>query len=108
MNVKSHEVKKQGYWLRTIGDAARNWTSIRKSCRQRRLKESQFYWWQRKLKVSHQERNKPVVQGRAASVALVFSPSLWRGTASAVVSSRMSPEWVRGRVARVRRWRKFR
>jgi hypothetical protein len=30
--------------------------SIREFCRQRRLRESQFYWWQRKLKVGRQER----------------------------------------------------
>jgi hypothetical protein len=45
--------------------------SIRKFCRQRRVKESQFYWWQRKLKAGCQERNKPGVQDRAASFALV-------------------------------------
>jgi hypothetical protein len=45
--------------------------SIREFCRQRRVKESQFYWWQRKLKAGRQERNKPSVQDRAASFALV-------------------------------------
>jgi hypothetical protein len=43
--------------------------SIREFCRQRRVKESQFYWWQRKLKAGRQERNKPSVQDRAASFA---------------------------------------
>ena len=45
--------------------------SIREFCRQRHVKESQFYWWQRKLKAGRQERNKPGVQDRAASFALV-------------------------------------
>jgi hypothetical protein len=39
--------------------------------RQRRLQESQFYWWQRKLKVRRHERSKPDAQDRAASFALV-------------------------------------
>src|SRR2546423_10887129 len=71
MNRKNHDVEKQRYWQRTIGDAARSGMSIRQFCRQRRLKESQFYWWQRKLKVSSQERNKPGGPGGAASFALV-------------------------------------
>jgi len=71
MNRKNHDVEKQRNWQRTIGDAARGGMSIREFCRQRRLKESQFYWWQRKLKASRQERDKPGVQRRAASFALV-------------------------------------
>ena len=71
MNGKNRDVEKQRYWQRTIGDAARSGTSIREFCRQHRLKESQFYWWQRKLKAGRHERNKPGVQGRAASFALV-------------------------------------
>jgi hypothetical protein len=71
MNGKKHDVEKQRYWQRTIGDAARSGMSIREFCRQRRLKECQFYWWQRKLKAGPQGRNRPGVQGRAASFALV-------------------------------------
>jgi hypothetical protein len=32
--------------------------SIREFCRQRRLKESQFYWWQHRLKAGRQERER--------------------------------------------------
>ena len=71
MNRKTQDMEKQRYWQRTIGDAARSGMSIREFCRQRRLRESQFYWWQRKLKVRRQERSKPGVQDRAASFALV-------------------------------------
>ncbi len=71
MNRKNHDVEKQRYWQRTIGDAARSGMSIREFCRQRRLRESQFYWWQRKLKVRRQERSEPARQNRAASFALV-------------------------------------
>jgi hypothetical protein len=47
--------------------------SIREFCRQHRLKESQFYWWQHKLKVDRQERpvrGQGLTRG-AASFALV-------------------------------------
>ena len=71
MNRKNHDVEKQRHWLRTIGDAARSGMSIREFCRQRHVKESQFYWWQRKLKAGRQERNKSGVQYRTASFALV-------------------------------------
>jgi hypothetical protein len=71
MNGRNHDVEKQRYWQKTIGDAARSWMSIREFCRQRRLKDSQFYWWQRKLKASRQERSKAGIQDRAASFALV-------------------------------------
>ena len=42
-------------------------------CRQHRLKESQFYWWQRKLKAGRQERTmrSQGATGRATSFALV-------------------------------------
>jgi len=71
MSRKNHDVEKQRYWQRTIGDAARSGMSIREFCRQRRLRESQFYWWQRKLKMRRQERSKLGVQDRAARFALV-------------------------------------
>jgi hypothetical protein len=32
--------------------------SIREFCRRRRLKESQFYWWQRRLKAGREERGR--------------------------------------------------
>jgi hypothetical protein len=56
-----------------IGEAARSGISTREFCRQRRLKESQFYWWQHKLKAGRQERTmrKPGRDGEAASFALV-------------------------------------
>jgi len=72
MNRKSENVEKHRYWQRAIGDAARSGMSIREFCRPHRLRESQFYWWQRKLKARRrQERSKPGVQDRAASFALV-------------------------------------
>ena len=72
MNRK-HDAEKERYWQRTIQEAARSGMSIREFCRQHRLKESQFYWWQRKLKAGRQEwtmRRQGVDRG-AASFALV-------------------------------------
>ena len=71
MKRKAQDMEKQRYWKRTIGDAVRSGMSIREFCRQRRLKEGQFYWWQRNLKMRRQEWSKPGVQDRAASFALV-------------------------------------
>jgi len=46
--------------------------SIREFCRQQRVKESQFYWWQHKLKLGRQELMRKSVGSRgAASFALV-------------------------------------
>jgi hypothetical protein len=72
MNGKKADVEKQRYWQRTIGEGARSGMSIREFCRQRRLKEAQFYWWQRKLKAGREERKtvRPIGRG-AASFALV-------------------------------------
>ena len=72
MQGKKQDMEKQRYWQRTIGEAARSGMSIREFCRQRRLKEPQFYWWQRKLKSTGQ-RGKAGKRGRngVASFALV-------------------------------------
>jgi len=54
MSNGKRDVEKARYWQRTIREAARSGMSIREFCRQRRVKESQFYWWQHKLKVGRQ------------------------------------------------------
>lgn len=67
---KKQDVEKAGYWRRTIREAARSGLSTREFCRQRKLHESQFYWWQRRL--AHQtpkSRTRPA--GAPASFALV-------------------------------------
>lgn len=43
------------YWQRRIGEAARSGVSFREFCRQRRLRESQFYWWQCGLEEMRQQ-----------------------------------------------------
>ena len=67
------DVEKAGYWQRTISEAVRSGISIREFCRRRRLRESQFYWWQRKLKAGRDERTmrRPGVNASQASFALV-------------------------------------
>jgi len=71
--IKKQDVEKRRFWQRAIGEAARSEMSIREFCRQHRLQESQFYWWQRKLKAGWQKRTmrRPGANGRAASFALV-------------------------------------
>ena len=65
--------EKARYWQRTISEAARSGMSIREFCRRRRLRESPFYWWQRKLKAGRDARTvrRPHVNGNRASFALV-------------------------------------
>ena len=50
------DVQKERHWQKIIGEAARSGQSIREFCRRRRLRENQFYWWQRNLKERRQER----------------------------------------------------
>ena len=73
MRTQKRDFGKERYWQRTIGEAVRSGKSIREFCRRRRIKEGQFYWWQRKLKAGRQEGIMPR-QGAAkgpASFALV-------------------------------------
>ena len=56
MSSGKGDAEKARYWQRTVGEAVRSGMSIREFCRRRRLKESQFYWWQRRLRAGRQER----------------------------------------------------
>ncbi len=49
---RAAESKKAEIWRGRIREAARSGLSTREFCRRRNLKESQFYWWQRRLKES--------------------------------------------------------
>ena len=71
------DAEKARYWQRTISEAARSGMSIRAFCRQRRLRESQFYWWQRKLRAGREAGTTPLPSGNArpASFALVSDES---------------------------------
>jgi CRISPR-associated protein Cas1 len=50
MSSGKADAEKARYWQRTIREAARSGRSIREFCRRRRLRERQFYGWQRRLK----------------------------------------------------------
>ena len=67
------DAAKARYWQKVLGEAARSGMSIREFCRRRRLKESRFYWWQRRLKMGRQGGtvSKPGGNGGPASFALV-------------------------------------
>ena len=67
------DAEKARYWQRTISEAARSGMSIRAFCPQRRLRESQFFWWQRKLRAPGQAGAtlRSGGNGRRASFALV-------------------------------------
>ena len=73
MNIGKGDAKKATYWQQTLGEAARSGLSVREFCRRRRLKESQFYWWQRRLRMARPEGviAKPGAREGAASFALV-------------------------------------
>jgi transposase len=73
MSRSKGDTEKARYWQRTISEAARSGMSIRAFCRQRRLRESQFYWWQHKLRAGREAGTAPRPSGdaRPASFALV-------------------------------------
>jgi len=56
MSRKRRDPEKERFWRSTIREAARSGLSIKEFCRRRRIKESAFYWWQRKLKGPGQKR----------------------------------------------------
>jgi hypothetical protein len=72
-NSNKTDVEKHRYWQRTIGEAARSGVSIREFCRQRRLRESQFYWWQRRLKERREQRTLRSSQGAPGSGPASFA-----------------------------------
>jgi hypothetical protein len=60
------DVEKERYWQQVIREATRSGLSISEFCRQRKLRESQFYWWRRKLK---DQRQKQTLRGKSKSKA---------------------------------------
>jgi len=67
MERRKEDVEKSRYWRGVMHQAARSGLSIREFCRQRKLRESQFYWWQRRLTAARRVPNR----SKAASFALV-------------------------------------
>ena len=69
---KKHDMEKARHWQAVIRDAARSGMSTRAFCRLGKLKESQFYWWQRRLKEKRPPASTPRGPANgAASFALV-------------------------------------
>jgi hypothetical protein len=52
MSGNKQNGEKARFWQSTIREAARSGVSIREFCRRRKLKECQFYWWQRRLSMT--------------------------------------------------------
>jgi hypothetical protein len=73
MTGRQRDIEKERYWQQTIHKAARSGLSIREFCRQRHVKESQLYWWQRRLKENRRPRvvQRKVANDSQASFALV-------------------------------------
>jgi hypothetical protein len=72
MNGNKPDMEKRLYWRRILEEAATSGISRREFCRQRRLKETQFYWWRRVLKSGGQERRaERPAEGERGSFALV-------------------------------------
>lgn len=75
MGSRQRDVEKERYWGKVIREAARSGQSIRAFCREHNVKESQFYWWQRKLRELEGERRPGEdvgkSRGEVASFALV-------------------------------------
>ena len=67
MAKQQRDVAKERYWAKTIREAARSGKSIREFCAQQKIKESQFYWWQRKLRERREERALRRGSGRKTS-----------------------------------------
>jgi hypothetical protein len=76
MGERRRDKEKERYWAKAIGDAARSGISIREFCRRRKLSESRFYWWQRRLKDrTLSERRQSAGSGIETSFALVSDGS---------------------------------
>jgi len=76
MGGQQRDIEKERYWAKVIREAARSGKSIREFCGQRKLKESQFYRWQRKLRERREDRalrrrGGQEARGQAGTFALV-------------------------------------
>lgn len=75
--ARTMDAKKSELWRGRIREAARSGLSIREFCRQRKMKASQFYWWQRRLKEERPESARSLAGPKAqATFALVSEEGL--------------------------------
>jgi hypothetical protein len=80
MTGKKQDKEKAQRWRATIREAARSGVSIREFCRLRKLKESQFYWWQHRLTATRRVPSRLKRAAAQSSFALVSEEA---GTADA-------------------------
>ena len=73
---RNHDREKAQHWQRTMREAARSGVSIREFCRQRKLKESQFYWWQRRLAAGRHAPSKKTGAGPASFALVSDEPAM--------------------------------
>lgn len=73
MRSKQTDVEKKRYWQRMVREATRSKLSIREFCRRNHVKESQYFWWQRKLNGNRHSKalKKSGNKSNSASFALV-------------------------------------
>jgi hypothetical protein len=71
VNRKKRDLEKARFWRATIREATGSGVSVREFCRKRKLRECQFYWWQRRLSLVRQALRSPKRTSAPASFALV-------------------------------------
>jgi hypothetical protein len=73
MKSKKTDVEKKHYWQGMIREATRSKLSIREFCRRNHVRESQYFWWQRKLNGNRRPKGsqKSGNKAHSASFALV-------------------------------------
>jgi len=74
MTRQKRDIQKERHWAKVIREAACSGISIREFCAQRKLKESQFYWWQRKLREQREKRTlRRGIRAKAPTAAGTFA-----------------------------------
>ncbi len=72
MSGKKQDMEKARFWQIAIREAAQSGVSVREFCRRRKLHESQFYWWQRRMSLARRPKKGRKQRGIGpASFALV-------------------------------------
>jgi hypothetical protein len=73
MAREQRDVGKEQYWVKVVWEATRSGSSIREYCAQHKIKESQFYWWQRKLRDQRADRTRRRKSGKGREAAATFA-----------------------------------
>jgi len=73
MARQQRDMEKEREWAKVIREATRSGMSIREFCAKRKLKESQFYWWQRKLRDQRAARAKRRKAGKGREAPATFA-----------------------------------